>query len=680
MASPLLAALRSPLRPTVPAPSGATAPSRARLPVLRDPGWARWCLVALLAGTAVLYLWSLGASGWANAYYSAAAQAGATSWSAWFFGASDAPGLIMVDKPPASLWVMGLSARLFGVNAWAILVPQALMGVAAVGLLHATVRRWAGPAAGLLAGLVLALTPVATLMFRFDNPDALLVLLLVAAARALARAVDAAGPRAAWRWLALAALCVGTGFLTKSLQAFLVLPAFTAVWLLAGPGRLRARFLALLPTALVLALASGWWIAVVELWPAASRPYVGGSQTNSALELVLGYNGFGRLTGDETGSVGPGGGGGGGGRSSGSVLQLFSSEMASQIAWLLPAALVLLVALLVLTARAPRTDRTRAAALLWGGSLLVTAAVFTLSQGIIHSYYTVALAPPIAALVGIGAVALARRRDRLGFGLLAVVLAGTAVWSWSLLRETPTFVPWLRAVVLVGGLVVAAGLLVVTLRPRWAGRFVVGGLLAAAVVLGVAGPAVSSVVTAATAHEGAQPSAGPESSRGPGGGPGGGPGRGVGGPGGAPPGVMRDGGGRDGGLGGGMMTLLQASRPSAELTAFLQAGAPGHTWVAAAVGSNAAAGYQLASGAPVMALGGFNGTDPAPTLAQFQALAAAGAVHYFVGDESSASISTTDSGGSDDAARIAAWVASHFRASTVGGTTVYDLTAPAVAP
>jgi hypothetical protein len=137
---------------------------------------------------------------------------------------------------------------------------------------------------------------------------------------------------------------------------------------------------------------------------------------------------------------------------------------------------------------------------------------------------------------------------------------------------------------------------------------------------------------------------------------------------------MRDGGGR----GGGMMTLLQASRPSAELTAFLQAGAPGHTWVAAAVGSNAAAGYQLASGAPVMALGGFNGTDPAPTLAQFQALVAGGAVHYFVGDESSASISTTDSGGSDDAARIAAWVAAHFRASTVGGTTVHDLTSPVV--
>ncbi|MHC1558472.1 ArnT family glycosyltransferase [Actinomycetospora sp. C-140] len=695
MASPLLAALRTPLRPSAPrVPAVADTPTR-RLAGRGDPRWARWGLPALLAATAVLYLWGLGASGWANAYYSAAAQAGATSWSAWFFGASDSPGLIMVDKPPASLWVMGLSARLFGVNSWAILVPQALMGVAAVGLLHATVRRWAGPAAGLLAGLVLALTPVATLMFRFDNPDALLVLLLVAGAWALARAVDAETPRGAWRRLALCAVLVGTGFLTKSLQAFLVLPAFAAVWLVAGPGRVRARLLALLPTALVLLVASGWWVAVVELWPASSRPYVGGSQTNSAVELLLGYNGFGRLTGDETGSVGPGGvGGGGGGRSSGSVLQLFSSEMASQISWLLPAALLLLVALLALTWRAPRTDRTRAGALLWGGVLLVTAAVFTLSQGIIHSYYTVALAPAIAALVGIGTVTLARRRDRLAFVVAALVVAVTAVWSWSLLRETPTFVPWLRAVVLAGGLVVAGGLLVLALRPAWgragAGRVVAGGLLAAAVVLGVAGPAASSVVTAATTHEGALPSAGPESGRGPGGGPGrgfpgpgggpAGPGRGAGGPGpdgSASPGAARN--GLGGGFrGGGMMTLLRASTPSAELTTLLRDGAAGHTWVAAAVGSNAAAGYQLASGAPVMALGGFNGTDPAPTLAQFQAFVASGAVHYFVGDESSASISTTDSGGSDDAARIAAWVASHYRATTVGGTAVYDLTAPAV--
>ncbi len=149
-----------------------------------DPAWVRPVLLALLLGTALLYLIGLGRSGWANAFYSAAAQAGSASWKALFFGSSDAANFITVDKPPLSLWVMGLSARIFGVSAWSILVPQALMGVAAVGVLYATVRRWASPAAGLLAGAVLALTPIATLMFRFNNPDALLVLLMTLAAYA----------------------------------------------------------------------------------------------------------------------------------------------------------------------------------------------------------------------------------------------------------------------------------------------------------------------------------------------------------------------------------------------------------------------------------------------------------------------------------------------------------------
>ena len=190
-----------------------------------DPRWVRPALFGLLAVTAVLYLWDLGASGWANSFYSAAVQAGTQSWKAMFFGSSDAANLITVDKPPASLWVMEISARMFGVNAWSILVPQALEGVAGVAVLFATVRRWFGPAAGLIAGAVLALTPVAALMFRFNNPDALLVLLLILGAWATTRAVE----RASVRWLVLAAAFVGFGFLAKSLQAFLVVPAFAAM-------------------------------------------------------------------------------------------------------------------------------------------------------------------------------------------------------------------------------------------------------------------------------------------------------------------------------------------------------------------------------------------------------------------------------------------------------------------
>jgi 4-amino-4-deoxy-L-arabinose transferase and related glycosyltransferases of PMT family len=208
-------------------PSRTAPPGLARLHV----GGSRAALVALLAATAVLYLWGLSASGWANAFYSAAAQAGSQSWTALFFGSSDAANAITVDKTPAALWVTGLSVRIFGLSSGSILVPQALMGVAAVGLLYASVRRTAGPAAGLLAGAALALTPVAVLMFRFNNPDALLTLLLVGAAYTTLRAVEAGRTR----WLLLAATLVGFGFLTKMLQAFLVLPALAAVWLLAAP-------------------------------------------------------------------------------------------------------------------------------------------------------------------------------------------------------------------------------------------------------------------------------------------------------------------------------------------------------------------------------------------------------------------------------------------------------------
>jgi len=202
-----------------------------------DAAWVRPSLLGLLGIAAFLYLWDLGASGWANAFYSAAVQAGSTSWKAFFFGSFDASNFITVDKSPAALWVMDLSARVFGVNAWSILVPQALEGVATVGFTYLTVRRWFSPAAGLIAGATVALTPVAALMFRFDNPDALLVLLLTIATYATVRAIEAGKTK----WLVLAATLVGFAFLTKMLQAFLVVPAFGLVYLVAAPVSLRRR-------------------------------------------------------------------------------------------------------------------------------------------------------------------------------------------------------------------------------------------------------------------------------------------------------------------------------------------------------------------------------------------------------------------------------------------------------
>jgi 4-amino-4-deoxy-L-arabinose transferase-like glycosyltransferase len=377
-----------------------------------DPAWVRPALLALLGATAVAYLWGLGASGWANSFYSAAVQAGTRSWKAFFFGSSDSSNFITVDKPPAALWVMEISARLFGLSSWSILAPQALEGVATVGLLYATIRRWFSPAAALLAGAVLALSPVAALMFRFNNPDALLVLALVGAAYATVRALE--GGRT--RWLVAASALIGLGFDTKMLQAFVVVPVFWVVYLLAGPPRLRRRLgqLALATAALV--VSAGWWVVAVMAIPVADRPYIGGSQDNSLWNLILGYNGFGRLTGNEAGSVIGGGTGRAGAWGATGVGRLFGSEMGGQISWLIPAALLFGLAGLWWTRRAPRTDRTRAALLLWGGWLVVTGLMFSYAQGIIHPYYTVALAPAIAALVGIGAVACWRGRGGGGGG------------------------------------------------------------------------------------------------------------------------------------------------------------------------------------------------------------------------------------------------------------------------
>jgi 4-amino-4-deoxy-L-arabinose transferase-like glycosyltransferase len=431
-------------------------------------------------------------------------------------------------------------------------------------------------------------------------------------------------------------------------------------------------------------VSAGWYIAIVELVPASMRPYIGGSQNNSLLELTLGYNGLGRISGDETGSVGGGGGGGGGNWGATGLLRMFDSAQGGQVSWLLPAALIVLVGGLVLTARAVRTDRLRAGLVLWGGWLLGTGLVFSLMQGIFHAYYTVALAPAIGAVVGMGSVLLWRsRRNPFAAGALAVAIAVTAWWSYHLLARSPDFVPWLRWLVLVGGLVAAVGVLA-SLRLPARIATVSAGLALAAVL---AGPAAYAVQTASQPHTGSIPSAGPAVSGGGfGGGPGGGPGGGRGGfpggrgglnggatggfPGGGTTGGFPGGGGARGG--GGMGGLLDAATVSDQMKSLLEQNADSYTWVAAAVGSQSASGYQLATGKPVMAIGGFNGSDPSPTLAQFQQDVAQGKIHYFIGGGGFGG-GGGSSGGSNDSSQIASWVAANFTAQTVGSTTVYDL-------
>ncbi len=673
----------SPSRAAVPAGAPGPEPVAAQPQSPAGPARPRWerpALAVLLLATSVLYLWDLSASGYGNEFYAAAAQAGSQSWEAFFYAASDAAASITVDKTPASVWAMALSVRLFGLSSWSVLAPQALMGVASVGLLFATVRRHFGPGAGLLAGAALALTPVAVLMFRFDNPDALLVLCLVAAVWATQRGLDVATTRAGTRWFVLAGALVGLGFLTKMLQAFLVLPALAVVVLACAAGPLRRRVGQVLAAGLAVVVAAGWWVAVVELVPASMRPYIGGSQTNSVWELTLGYNGLGRLTGDETGSVG----GGGGPFSAGTgLLRLFDAELGGQAAWLLPAALALLVVGLVVTARRPRTDPQRAAFGLWGGWLLVTGLVFSFMAGIFHAYYTVALAPAVAALVGMGAGLLWQRRRTAWAGpVLGAVVLGSAWWAWVLLGRSADFQPWLRPTVLVVGTLAAVALAV----GRWLAGRVLAAVAALAVVAVLAGPTAYAVQTAGTAHGGSLPTAGPTVA---GAGFGGGPGGRGGFGGGMPPGMRQGlqqgtaqgmpqpmaqgmtppGGGAGGGAGGGFL----GGSADADVTALLEQDASSWTWVAATVGSQTAATYQLATGSPVMPIGGFNGSDPSTTLADFQALVADGQIHWFIAT-GLGSGGMQQNGGSDVAARIAAWVAETYEAQTVGSTTVYDLT------
>ncbi|MFC7620874.1 ArnT family glycosyltransferase [Microlunatus sp. GCM10028923] len=645
------------------------------IPVIKTRVIKIGTLAALLIGTAVFYLWGLSASGYANSFYSAAAQAGSQDWTAFLFGSLDPSNSITVDKPPASLWLMALSVRLFGLSSASILVPQALLGVATVAVLYATVRRTSGHWAGIAAGVILALTPVATLMFRFNNPDAMLVFLMTVAAYATLRAVERAGVG----WLVLAGTVIGFAFLTKMLQAFLVLPAFVLVYLIAAPTRFRNRLLHLLAAFGAMIVSLGWWIALVELLPENLRPYIGGSQHNSVLELIFGYNGLGRITGEQVGSVGgsPGGGWGETG-----LTRLFDSVSGGMISWLIPAALILAVVAVIAIGTRPRPAArlSHASILIFTGWLVVTGLVFSFMAGIYHDYYTVALAPAVAGTTAVAAAELWRQRarwlSRIG---LAAATGATTAWAVLLLARATDPYPSLRVPVAIIGGLATFGLLFAPQLPKHLARAV----LVAAGLSAVIGPAAYSAQTAATAHQGSIVTAGPVEG-GPSGGrmiiygppPGGPPGQGQ-----PDGGGMRQGGaappGQDGArepefgrAGGG---FLGGGTANEEIVAKLRADAEAYSWAAATTGSQSAATYQLASGVPVMAIGGFNGSDPSPTLAEFQQLVAEGRIHYYLGGAGEDERGRMQNGGSRAAEEIAAWVADTFTGTTIDGVTVYDL-------
>jgi 4-amino-4-deoxy-L-arabinose transferase-like glycosyltransferase len=495
---------------TIPLPYATTRPRALRVP--RPELWG------LLLLAAVLYLWALDRNGFANEYYSAAVRSMSTSWHAFLFGSFDTAGVMTVDKPPLFLWVQALSVRAFGYSSWSMLVPQALMGVASVGLVYDLTRRQFGQPAGFAAGLVLAFTPVTVAIFRHNNPDALLVLCCVAALWFLVRALEDGRTR----WLVLSGVCVGLGFETKMGAALLVVPAIAAAWLWVAPrGRLAAAR-QLLAGGVAMTVVGLAWPVVVWLTPAADRPWVSGTSDNSIWSLITGYNGLGRLFGQSGGPAGggPGGGGpgGGGGFFGGQpgALRLLNESLGGQAGWLLGFAVVAGIGLVVLT-RLRRADARTGWLIAVGGSFATIAVAFSHAEGIFHPYYVSQLAPFTAALAGAGVgEMLASGRTARVMGPLAV--AAGLVTELVVLHDNPGSLSWLPPLLIAAALVAVVVLATGSARTRTIAIAAVGAALLIA-------PATWATETLGHATGGTFPAGGPASAGmagGPAGGPGGG--------------------------------------------------------------------------------------------------------------------------------------------------------------
>jgi 4-amino-4-deoxy-L-arabinose transferase-like glycosyltransferase len=582
----------------------------------------------------VLYLWNLSINGWANAFYSAAAFAGADNLTAFFFGSSDPSNGISVDKPPLALWIMSLSVKIFGLNPWSILVPQALMGVATVWLVYRMAAQHLGHRWGLLAGALMALMPVSTAVFRYNNPDALLTLLMTSAAAATLAAIRTQRQRL----LGLAGALIGAGFLTKQLQVALVAPALLTALLWMGPWplRLRLRGACIAVGAAVATAAS--WLAVVALTPPGSRPFIGGTRNNSFWELTLGYNGMDRLTGLDAQRTQVGG------SSAESLpagpLRFLYPQLAAQILWVLPLAVAGVVVAVLLWRRAnPRVRAFLTVNVLW---FICSSAVLASMSGIMHPYYALSAVPSAACL---GAAALKHlielRRRQLFRIVLGVALAATLVLNYAnAVRGAGTF-PWYPiASLLLGSIAIAWAVLPPVRTLATAG-------LTITLCLVVLGPLLWSTSTVASAHEGAALAGGP------------------------PLNGYRTDDPADPLMHGNTTPVFAATifgdavEPDAARD--LQLVAEGIKWPGAAIGSANAAQYQLATRRSVLAIGGFDGTDPFPSLGDFRSKVQGGQIGLLI----VGNVPPATSLGQGESAKILAWVKTAYRCEPAGHACVY---------
>jgi len=619
-------------RPAGPSPGGLPAPPHAAQAARRNPLAVAVAAVrrapelgGLIGVSALLNLWALGQNQWANTYYSAAVRSMASSWHNFLYASADPSGIQTVDKPPLSLWVQALSVRVFGFHPLAILVPQALMGVAAVVITYDLVRRRFGRLGGAVAGLVLATTPIAVAMSRHNNPDELLTLLCVAAVWFAVRAFEDGRTR----WLVLAGVAVGLAFETKFLVALVAVPGIALAWLYVAPrGRLRA-LRQLLAGGVAMLVVGGAWPLLVVLTPAGSRPFISGTADNSILSLIFGYDGFGRVTGQVGGPAAFGGGGAsttfGGGTG---IFRLFNFALGGQEGWLLAAAVVGAL-VLVLATRVRRADPRTHWLLAVGITFLTTAVLFSFADGIFHPYYVVALAPFTAALVGAGVGTVTQRGLGPAIGACALLAAGV-VGECVVLGQYAGQLRWLEVVLPIACGLAAVGFLLADSRR---GRTLVASFGVGALLVG---PAIWAVDTLAYATQSTFPSGGPATLTStssaasnafggfglPGGRPqfaGGGP------PGGAGGGFRRFGGGGVGGLGG-----FGGGDPAlAAMVQYVDAHGGGTIAVSS---QSSVSGLIISTDAHVAGIGGFTGQESDPSIAWLASEVAAGHIRWVLDD------------------------------------------------
>ena len=592
----------------------------------------KWTLPVLLVLTGVLYLFGALHNGMANSYYAAAIQAASQDWTAWLFGSLDAANYVSVDKPPLATMLMGLSARLFGFSSFSMLLPSVLAGVGSVWLVYGAVKRQFGFTSAVIAGATLMLTPVAALMFGFNNPDAILTLMLSASGYAFLRSLEGKRPLL---WLGLAGLFTGLAFNTKMLQGLMVLPAMVVVYLVFAKPPIVKRFLHVIFAGVITTMSTLWWSVLVWLTPAGSRPWVGSTNDNNIWSLIFGYNGLGRLLGGRGGGVGPGGGHGPGGTGFGGqtgIFRIFNNDFGPNIAWLLVLALAGGGLMLWILRKTPRTNRGRAAVIFWMLWLLIHIVIFSMTSGVIHPYYVVVMAPAAAALVGISLPflwgAYTRRKP---YAWLLPLLVGVTVAIAVIILGYAGTMTWLMWIVGLLGLTGMIGLLVNLYAPwRWLQNLATIAAIAACTLA----LTVYTLATVNVTHTGSIPTAGPNST------------------------AMQG-------------SNNESSQADSQLVKYLVEHQHGATWLVAVASANESAAIQLTSGQPVMAVGGFNGSDTPLTLDQFKQLVKAGKVKYYA-------IGSHGRGGGGPGGgnnEITAWVKQTGTVVNYGGSdvTLYEL-------